>query len=263
MPSKMRKVPRVDRKKKNQDPALPLVRRNSLPPTESQKPGCLQSEEKHARKTLADAIARINSLANDGEGYTLTILGIPRIGKTYLAKKIAANAVFSDEIVIVHEPKIPTGYSDRSRLMADVTDLSDEKIVNQATNLPPDDLALTALALSRGGARTLIIYDEATRILGANQRFQGPSLPLLWSEGASQGCSTILLSQCPQWLPRETVDLVTCTVIFRLAGRSLTAVCDLYRLTQEQTDAIRSLSVGEFILLTSFEDWDRTVYGPK
>jgi hypothetical protein len=259
----MPKMLNMDRKNKNKNPPVSSMRRDRIPPTESLQPSRLQTPTGCPRKTLTDAIAKINSLANRGEGYTLTILGIPRIGKTYLAKKIAANAVSDGQIVIVHDPKIPTGYSDRSKLMADSTDITDENVVNQATQISPDHLAETALTLARNGAKTLIIYDEATRILGANQRFLGPSLPLLWSEGASQGCSTILLSQCPQWLPRETIDLVTCTVIFRLAGRSLTAVTDLYRLSQDQTDAIRSLSVGECILLTSFEDWDHTVYGPK
>jgi hypothetical protein len=259
----MRKMHKLGKKKPHKNSTVSNLRRDSLPTEKSTKPSGLQVEKIKPRNTQADAIASIISLPLPGEGFTLTALGMPRSGKSYFAKRLVDRLIEMDQVVLIHDPKKPTSYTDGfiHRMMSPI-DVSPDQ-ANQAVDLDPDALASTALLLARDGAASCLVIDEATRALGAPQRFiDGGHLKLLYSEGASQGCTTILLSQCPQWLPRECCDLVTATVIFRLAGRSLTAVEDLYRLSTEQTETIQRLQNGQCILITPYAAWDHIVYGP-
>lgn len=259
----MRKVQKLDKKKSHKDSPMPPLRRGRPPKAKSAEPSRLQATPRKPDSTQSDAIVKIFDLPLPGEGFTLTILGMPRSGKSFFARRIVDEITKQDQIVIIHDPKKPSSYADGSlHRMANPVDVSVDG-PSQAIDLDPDQLAHTALSLARDGAPSCLVLDEATRVLSGPQRFlDGGNLKLLFTEGASQGCTTIVLSQCPQWLPRECCDLVTATVFFRLAGRGLTAVEDLYRLSPDQIDTIQKLQPGQLILVTPYFDWDRLVYGP-
>jgi hypothetical protein len=132
-----------------------------------------------------------------------------------------------------------------------------------STGVQAEDLAETALRLVKdAGEKVTLVIDELT-YASSNQRWKGENLERCYTEGGSQGLTTLALTQSPQALPRQALDYPHAILIFRCAGRGLDYLSEIYRRHPDLVETIAKLQRGQFVVVSPFDDWDRTVYGPQ
>jgi hypothetical protein len=220
------------------------------------------------RASHADLIARSTALAPEGEGVLVLIVSTPRGGKSDLAKKFARARALQD-IVLVHDPKIPPNYPWAATIPSldpQAIASADGAVIRFDERTTPDDLVRVGMALARGegmeggGITCTTIIDENMRATSGPQTFDGPNLKRAYTEGSSQGHSLIALTQIPQWCPTVQIDFSQAIILGRNGGRTLSYAQKNLILPDECARTIQRLEVGEWVLISRFEEWDRTVY---
>jgi len=215
-----------------------------------------------ARGTHAELIESAFAFAPEGEGVLITIISTPRAGKTDLARKIV-RARMNTDIVLIHDPKIPANYPwAESGIPAFPHGIARAKTsaIRFGSEFIPYEIVELGLELARGGSPTTTVVDENQRATKGPQVFDGEALRRAYTEGSSQGHSLIALTQIPQWCPTVQIDFSQAIIVGRNGGRTLAYLEKQLLLTPDCVSAIRTLGVGEWVLISRFEEWDRTVY---
>lgn len=229
------------------------------------------------RGSRADALDLIFQTATEeNEGFRHGVLGTPRYGKTYHLKEVVAESQARgiSDLALIHDCKrLDVQYEGNVR--ADTEDLAarplkadDEPVIvfhgdpMQGKKCSVESVASLGLRQGRQGTATVVLVDELYHGLKARQTWEGPSFAEVLREGSSQRVSSAWTTQIPQALPTEALDCTETIALFRLKGRSLRYAIDKLDLPPEAQEIVRRLDKGEFILLTSIDDWDGIVYGP-
>jgi hypothetical protein len=245
-------------------------------PTGKQLAG-VAGPRKIGRGTRAQALDLIFQTAEeDHEGFRHGVLGTPRYGKTYHLKEVVAASQSRgiSELALIHDCKrLDVQYEGVVR--ADVEDLAARpmKEDDEATIVFHGDPAngkrcsveaVAALGLRQGrqGTATVVLIDELFHGMKARQTWEGQSFAEILREGSSQRVSSAWTTQIGQALPTEALDCTETMALFRLKGRSLRYAIDKLDVPPDAQEIVRTLERGEFILLTSVDDWDGIVYGP-
>ena len=264
MPPSLGKVAKATKRDEATAPPRPTEKPAPVPRT-TEAPEPTQGIK---RATHAELIARATALAPEGEGVLVLIVSTPRGGKSDLAKKFARARALQD-IVLIHDPKIPPNYP----WAATIPNLDPQSIASADSALirfdertSPNELVRVGMALARGegmeggGVSTTTIIDENMRATSGPQVFDGPDLKRAYTEGSSQGHSLIALTQIPQWSPTVQIDFSQAIILGRNGGRTLSYAQKNLILPDECARTIQRLEVGEWVLVSRFEEWDRTVY---
>lgn len=237
------------------------------------------------RGTRAQALGIIfRTAVEDGEGWRHGVLGAPRYGKTYHLKEVAEQSQERglSDLTLIHDCKrLDVQYEGVVRV--DVADLAARPLTAEdeptivfhgdpaaGKKCSVEDVAALGLRQGRSGTSTAIVIDELFHGLKSRQCWGNPatgeaqgSFGEVLREGSSQRVSSAWTTQIPQAVPTEGLDCTETVAVFHLNGRCLRYIVKAFELPPEAAAVIAGLQRGEFVLLTSADDWDGIVYGPK
>ena len=238
------------------------------------------------RGTHAQAVSLMLEAGEaEDEGVILGAVGIPRMGKTYLAVELleAIRARGIADRVLVHdvkktEPQYEGAPCANQLAFEDAAESYDAEpiIVFHAADWlhrpSLQEVCEVAKALAEEQERVLVIADEVFKGTNGHQDWlkppKGPAgespalFPLFMREGSSQHVSTLWTTQIPQQLPVECQVLTQAVAQFHLENLAADAATEKFRVGKDGPQILRSLGRGEFILYLQSRDWDRTIYGP-
>lgn len=223
------------------------------------------------RATRAEALAIIFATAiRDDEGFRHGALGKPRMGKTFHLKDVVWQAVDQGiaDVALIHDCKRQevqydgVAFGSAAEFRGFAPDQEPFAVFHgEVEACSVDDVAALGLMLGRGGVSNVVLIDELYHGIKGRQAFEGRAFARILREGSSQRVSSAWTTQIPQALPTEPIDLTETISLFCMSGRSRNYIVDSRGLPGEAADIMSRLERGEFILSTD-DDWDRTVYGP-
>lgn len=243
------------------DSDLPRLPTSEGAPTEPRSPNGLSRAPQNA------AIGLVYAYAGQRQGWRLTTIGGTGSGKTYLQRRLVSRAHERHDYVLIHDAKDRTpqyGGAIRS-MVADVhRDPPSHKTVVIRDD-DPETVAELGWRIADKGGTALVVIDELYDALSAPMHFRarGASrISEIYRKGRSRGVSILGSTQIPQSLPTVVIDLSDFKFIFRLDSRSLNYIEASLNLTHEIVSTIRSLAIGQFVVVQQGVEWNRTVYGP-
>lgn len=237
-------------------PKLPTVPRQK---ETSRKPASSSSQEA--------AIFHMFGYAGKGQGWRAITIGSTGSGKTYFQRKVVSHSAARDSFVLIHDIK-----DKRPQYQGAIRD----SVFSLAREPPqgnvivfrhedPERVAELGWQTSAKGATATVVVDELFDAMSAPGHFaaKGKSrLSEIYRKGRSKGVSLLGSTQIPQTLPTVALVCADFKVVFRLDARALDYAQGAFRLTKEQTETIRKLRIGQFVLVEQAADWDGVVYGP-
>lgn len=223
------------------------------------------------RRPAAEAWAKLAEPLRGREGIRIGALGITGSGKTtgiadfldYLHRERLVDVVLIHDIkgpkqqydgLAIHEsphiggpmPDDPTALVLRRR------DVDHTPSV--------EDAARFVKVISYNGIPALLVIDEFKRALSPSGReFEAPSVRELLSEGRALGASLLWTTQLPQRVPTDAYDQSK-IIVFRCGRKALAYLIDQGIVDLAAAEVIARLKVGQFVLVTSEDDFDGTVY---
>ena len=254
---------------------VPQRQEPTAPPGQDRdgSPGAIQ------RATYADLIRDCREAAPEGEGMLVTVIAPPRYGKTRVIREFIEDERKRGSLILAHDPKDPPQFEG-----VPIPEATPEAVLGTPTNgtnqirrfgveIRPDDVAALGLDFARGGnyytqaegieipkVRTCLVIDEASHAIHKAQSFDGENLPRCYTEGSSQGLTTLVGTQYPQRFPTIGYDFSQCLVIGMQARRGLPYLARSLMLPDELVDLLPYLEPGHFAMLRQARDWNRKIY---
>lgn len=224
------------------------------------------------REPAAAAWAKLAAPLKTKQGIRVGCIGITGSGKTtgvldFLAYLEGEHLI---ELVIVHDVKLPkpqyTGQiiHDANVVLAAPPESYPAVLVlrRQSVDHMPsvEDAARVTKVASYNGIPTMLVLDEFKKALSpSGKEFEAPTVGELLSEGRGYGASLLWLVQLPQRAPTEAFDQSQ-IILFRCGKKVLSYLIDQKVIDQGTADVVGRLHTGEFVLVSSEEDFDGVVY---
>jgi hypothetical protein len=116
------------------------------------------------------------------------------------------------------------------------------------------------LQASYDGVPTLLVIDELAKAVSPKGlSFTSPSVQRLLSEGRALGASLVWTTQLPQRTPIEAFDQSQ-LLLFQCGMKALGYLTTQNVIDQRTADVVGTLAVGEFVIVSSGDDFDGVIY---
>jgi hypothetical protein len=225
-----------------------------------------------------EAWASLAAPISKGEGIRVVSLGVSGAGKTtgidaFLCWLIANGLV---KVVLIHDVKLPrvqyTHTDDEIIFEADelrgdqalaTMKFPARRILRRrdVTHVPSVEAAAAYTnEASFNGVPTLLVIDEFNRALtDGGLKIAAPSVGVLLYEGRALGGSLVVGTQLPQRTPVDAFDMSR-ILLFKLGRKSLGYLVRTNVIDEATADVVASLEVGQFVIVSSEDDFDGIVY---
>ncbi len=240
------------------DTSVPSVPTKTGPPSRPSPSKSLSQEA---------AIRHVFDYAGPRQGWRMIAIGSTGSGKTWFQKKVASLSAGRDDYVLIHDAKdkVPQYVGAvRDSVFAYARNPPDNNTVI-FRHEDPERVAELGWKAADEGATSLVLIDEMCDALSAPMHFRAKGksrIDEIYRKGRSRGVSILGSCQAPQWFPTVALTQSDFKIIFRLDARSLDYAAMSLRLTRAETETIRKLRTGEFVMVQQGVDWDGTIYGP-
>jgi hypothetical protein len=222
---------------------------------------------KSASPSQEAAIRHMFEYAGNGQGWRAITIGSTGSGKTYFQRKVVSLSAARDSCVLIHDvkDKVPQY---QGAIRDSVFNLGREPVKGNVIvfrHEDPERVAKLGWEMADRGATSTVVVDELFDAMSAPGHFaaKGKScISEIFRKGRSKGISLLGSTQIPQTLPTVALVCADFKVVFRLDARALDYAQAAFRLSNAQTETIRKLRVGQFVLVEQAADWDGAVYGP-
>lgn len=225
-----------------------------------------------SRQPAAAAWAKLAAPLKRKEGIRVGAIGITGSGKTtgmldFLAYLHREQLI---EVALIYDIKMPqpqypgTVIHDANTVLDSPPEQYPTQLVLRRRGIddtPSVEVAahVTKVA-SYNGVPTILVMDEFKRALSpSGKEFTAPTVGELLSEGRGIGASLFWTIQLPQRAPTEAFDQSQ-IILFRCGRKVLSYLLDQKVIDQATADVVGRLHTGEFVLVSSEEDFDGVVY---
>ncbi len=220
------------------------------------------------RKPQIEAAKTIVELAGPRQGYRHMVLGSTGRGKTWWLKLLARYASMTSDYVLIHDAKDREAQY-KGEVYARIGDVVSKPprsntLIFRGTH--PESVARYGWKLADTQKTSLVLIDEIYDALANPMHFshgKDSYISAIARKGRSRGVSFATTTQIPQSLPTVLIDLSDTKAIFGMDSRSLSYIEGSMRLESRVVEVVRTLKVGEFVLIVQGQDWDGVIYGPN
>ncbi len=213
------------------------------------------------------AIRHVFDYAGPRQGWRMIAIGSTGSGKTWFKKKVAVLSAQRDDYVLIHDAKdkVPQYQGAvRDSVFAFARNPPEGNTI-LSRHEDPERVAELGWKVADKGATSLVLIDEMFDALSAPMHFRAKGksrIDEIYRKGRSRGVSILGSCQAPQWFPTVALTQSDFKIIFRLDARSLDYAAQSLRLTRAETETIRKLGTGQFVMVQQGVDWNGCVYGP-
>lgn len=223
------------------------------------------------RKPQIEAAKRIVQLAGPRQGARHVALGGTGKGKTWWLRNFAAFAATNHDYVLIHdakdrEPQYEGELYERIGNVVTNPPRGNTLVFRQSTH--PESVAKYGWRLADHGKTSLVLIDELYDALSSDMHFAAKgnsAIAHIARKGRSRGVSLVSTTQMPQSLPTVILTQSDTKALFANDSRSLAYLESSLKLSASPgvVETIRTLKVGEFVLIEQGSDWDGVIYGPN